>query len=153
MNREQFTSRYIEGYLGNTTSRDTTSLQLPSDLRWAISGLMEKAYNYLTTIEPEMEDVRLLEQWPELYTLALTFGDVNPFVSDQLMYQKNLRISPAMLKVNNKRRTAIADYMIDECRCSEEELQRYPLTRAALDERAEAETSEEDAELAQVAWR
>lgn len=153
MNREQFTSRYIEGYLGNTTSRDTTSLQLPSDLRWAISGLMEKAYNYLTTIEPEMEDVRLLEQWPELYTLALTFGDVNPFVSDHLMYEKNLRISPAMLKVNNKRRTAIADYMIDECRCSEEELQRYPLTRAALDERAEAETSEEDAELAQVAWR
>jgi len=153
MNREQFTSRYIEGYLGNTTSRDTTSLQLPSDLRWAISGLMEKAYNYLTTIDPEMEDVRLLEQWPELYTLALTFGDVNPFVSDHLMYQKNLRISPAMLKINGKRRTAIADYMIDECRCSEEELQRYPLTRAALDERAEAETSEEDAELAQVAWR
>jgi len=153
MNREQFTSRYIEGYLGNTTSRDTTSLQLPSDLRWAISGLMEKAYNYLTTIDPEMEDVRLLEQWPELYTLALTFGDVNPFVSDHLMYQKNLRISPAMLKINGKRRTAIADYMIDECHCSEEELQRYPLTRAALDERAEAETSEEDAELAQVAWR
>ena len=152
MNREQFTSRYIEGYLGNGTSNsDTTALQLPNDVRWAISSLMEKAYNYLTTIDPEMEDVRLLEQWPELYTLALTFGDVNPFVSDQLMYQKNLRISPAMLKVNNKRRTAIADYMIDECHCSEEELQRYPLTRAALDERAE--TSEEDAELAQVAWR
>jgi len=157
MNREQFTSRYIEGYLGNSYSQtidaDTTALQLPNDLRWAISGLMEKAYNYLTTIDPEMEDVRLLEQWPELYTLALTFGDVNPFVSDHLMYQKNLRISPAMLKVNNKRRSAIADYMIDECHCSEEELQRYPLTRAALDERAEAETSEEDAELAQVAWR
>lgn len=151
MNREQFTSRYIDGYLGD--SRDTTSLHLPSDLRWALSGLMEKAYNYLTTIDPEMEDVRIMEQWPELYTLAITFGDVNPFVSDTLMYQKNLRISHAMLKINQKRRTAIADYMIDECYCDEEELKRYPLTRAALDERADAEASEEDAEEAQVAWR
>ena len=154
MNREQFTSRYIEGYLGNgTSSSDTTALQLPNDVRWALSSLMEKAYNHLTTIDPEMEDVRLLEQWPELYTLALTYGDVNPFVSDHLMYQKNLRISPAMLKVNDKRRTAIAEYMIDECHCNEEELKRYPLTRAALDERADAEIAEIEAEEAQVAWR
>ena len=152
MNREQFTSRYIEGYLGNgTSSSDTTALQLPNDVRWALSSLMEKAYNHLTTIDPEMEDVRLLEQWPELYTLALTYGDVNPFVSDHLMYQKNLRISPAMLKVNDKRRTAIAEYMIDECYCDEEELKRYPLTRAALDERADI--AEIEAEEAQVAWR
>jgi hypothetical protein len=155
MNREQFTAKYIEGYLGNgysqTRDADTITLQLPNDLRWAISSLMEKAYNHLTTIDPEMEDVRLLEQWPELYTLALTFGDVNPFVSDQLMYQKNLRISPAMLKVNDRRRSAIADYMIDECRCAEEELKRYPLTRAALDERADI--AEIEAEEAQVAWR
>ena len=153
MNREQFTSRYIEGYLGNGTSSssDTTALQLPNDVRWALSSLMEKAYNHLTTIDPEMEDVRLLEQWPELYTLALTYGDVNPFVSDHLMYQKNLRISPAMLKVNDKRRTAIAEYMIDECYCDEEELKRYPLTRAVFDERADI--AEIEAEEAQVAWR
>lgn len=152
MNREQFTSRYIEGYLGNGNSNsDTTALQLPNDVRWALSSLMEKAYNHLTTIDPEMEDVRLLEQWPELYTLALTYGDVNPFVSDHLMYQKNLRISPAMLKVNDKRRTAIAEYMIDECYCDEEELKRYPLTRAVFDERADI--AEIEAEEAQVAWR
>jgi len=43
--------------------------------------------------------------------------------------------------------------MIDECYCDVKELKRYPLTRAALDERADAEAAEEDAELAQVAWR
>lgn len=138
---------------------------LPDDLAHSIEKVMKDAHSYLMTVETNRAE-QLSKDFPEVVSLARTYGDIHPFRKECLVPPHPIGKSISLERTRGFAQF-MADYGIEEMRRYHEDLvpemeEAFScLNELVVDQSIDpcqteivtADTSEDDPDDEKIAWR